>query len=179
MKLVERLPEHYRADPLMTVIQEALQPEVETLQEKRDETLEQLQLSKATWGLDRWERAHGVPTAPKRNAVQSKNLVRAKLMGHGPTTPGQVKAVAEGYTSLTVRVREHPPEEFCFDLVFVGDAYAPEGLEGLNEALDEIVPAHVGYGYIFIAAAGVLTERQGLALRVGRRVTFTTDKGGT
>lgn len=58
--LLNYLPAWYRESPEVRAIQQAIQPELDTLWTFREEFARQLDPSTATWGLSLWEEALGL-----------------------------------------------------------------------------------------------------------------------
>lgn len=174
MTLLEYLPGHYQQSPEVRCIQGALQPEIEALWKKKDGLFDQLDLRKATWGLDYWERSRGIPVDHTKSYELRRARIYAKLRGTGPVTVAMVRRVVSSYTALDIEIDQHPAE-FTFDIKFLGTSYSPENLDGLREALDEIIPSELDYNYILIAEAGQLTLHTGFVTRIGRRTIYTVD----
>lgn len=171
MTLMEYLPEQYQRSAEVRAIQGTLQPEVDALWRRRDGLLDQLDVRKATWGLAFWEKSLGIPPDATKSYDIRRAAIYAKLRARGPTTVAMVRRVVSSYTELDFEIVEHPID-FVFDIKFLGTAYRPETLDGLSEALDEIIPPYVDYDYILIMAAGRLTYNVGFVTRIGRRLQF-------
>ena len=91
MKLIDKLPYFYEECPKTNTIQEGLQSEAEVLYRKVDNTVNQLYVSSATWGLDLWEKFAGIKK--KANTIdERRSKVIAKLTAKGTTTLEVIEA---------------------------------------------------------------------------------------
>ena len=128
---------------------QALDPQTAALWAARDGLLEQLNVTTATWGLEAWERALGIAVDVGRPVEYRRTRVMSKLRGQGTTTVAMIKNVAESFSNGAVEVVEHP-EEYRFDIKFVGTVGIPPNLDDLTAAIAEIKPAHLAYDYIIL-----------------------------
>lgn len=156
---IERYPKFLRRSPEFRDLQQALEPELLELWAAREGAMDQLCVETASWGLRFWERTLGLPVDEGKDLEARRSRVRSRLMGADVTTVSLVERVAEIYTGIPAKVEELP-EQFWVDLLFDESAGIPRDLEGLVEALREIMPAHLGWGFRFSL------ELEG-ALRVG------------
>lgn len=156
---IERYPKFLRGSPEFRDLQQALEPELLELWAALEGAMDQLCVETASWGLRFWERTLGLPVDEGKDLEARRSRVRSRLMGADVTTVSLVERVAEIYTGIPAKVEELP-EQFWVDLLFDESAGLPRDLEGLVEALREIMPAHLGWGFRFSL------ELEG-ALRVG------------
>nr|WP_325242760.1 putative phage tail protein [uncultured Oscillibacter sp.] len=145
---VARYPAFLRKSPEFRDLQEALEPELLELWAARDGAMDQLFVESASWGLRYWERTLGLSSEAGKDLEARRSRVRSRLLGADVSTVSLVERVAEIYAKLPARVEEHP-ERFWVLLLFDEAAGVPRGLEGLVEALREIMPAHLGWGFRF------------------------------
>ncbi len=134
-------------------IQEALDPELLELWAARDSAQAQLCVETASWGLRYWERTLGLPAEAGKDLEARRSRVRSRLMGADVSTVSLVESVAEIYAGLPAKVEEHA-ERFWVDIFFDEAGGLPRDLEGLVEALREILPAHLGWGFQFLLELG-------------------------
>lgn len=146
--LMEKLPESYADSPETICIQESIQPEAELLQQTRDELFMQTDPRSATWGLELWERALGIDTDTEKDAEHRRSRVIAGLRGSGTTTAGMICSVAESFSNAEVEVAEFPAE-YRIEIRFVGTLGIPPNLEDMKAALDDIMPAHITWEFVF------------------------------
>ncbi len=146
-RLMDYLPEWYGGSPETAAIQNAIQPETDRLWAARDELLAQLDPNTATWGLALWEDALGIGTEPGRAAEYRRARVTARVRGSGTTTPALLRSVAESFSNGQVEVAEFPAE-YRVEIRFVGTVGVPPNLEDLRSALDDVMPAHLGWEFV-------------------------------
>lgn len=141
------LPENYPASRETVAFQEALQPEVNTIWEARDQLLSQLNPYSATWGLWYWEDALGLGACEALPLDTRRRQIAAKLQGRAGTTPQVVKDVAETMLGVPVAVVERFGE-YLVELVVDGGGTLPAGTGALKGRLREIMPAHLDWALV-------------------------------
>ena len=149
--LVLRLPRYYQESPPVAELERVLGLEVDALWDARDDTLAQLWVDTATWGLERWERWCGLPTDPSQPYSQRRQRVLAKLRGQGTTTPEMIASVVAsfGFSAEQVSVIEHPGE-YAFEVVLSDLAEQPADVSPIQAAVDEIKPAHLEWWLTYV-----------------------------
>lgn len=106
--------------------------------------LQQFFVKTATWGLDFWEYELGLATDRSNSYVRRREIIQAKLRGSGTSTKERIKSVAIAFSGGEVDVIEYP-EEYRFEVKFIGVLGIPPNMAGFLNMLDEIKPAHLGY----------------------------------
>ncbi len=149
---IERYPLFLRRSPEFRDLQWALEPELLELWEARDGALAQLCVETASWGLRYWEQTLGIPSEKERSLEARRSRVRSRLMGADVTTVSLVESVTKVHTGIPADVVEYP-ERFWVELLFDESGGLPRDLEDLVEALREIMPAHLGWGFRFSLGA--------------------------
>lgn len=163
------LPENYRNSPETVAFQRALQPEMDGLWLARDDFLVQLNPCTATWGLDLWEDALGLPPSGAMALELRRQQVVAKLQGRGTTTVELLKNVGETLLGVPVSVIE-VFDEYRVELVAEGRLLPlNSGVKELRERLLEILPAHLDFQLVIPMA--VLAP---VHARIGARLGVTT-----
>lgn len=145
--LMSYLPEWYQNSRETVVIQESIQPEIDLIQQARDDLLAQLNPWTATWGVALWEDALGLVGNGTLSLDQRRANVAAKIRSRETTTPALVKEISETILGVPVTVTELYGDywvEICFD----AQGELPAGLDGLADQLDKIMPAHLGWGFL-------------------------------
>lgn len=135
----------------MENMRDLLQAEEIAMQELRDDVSSQelqLVISTSTWGLERHEQILGLPTDSKSSIEDRRSRIIAKLAGQGTVTKELIRHVALSFTNGEVEVIEHP-EQYSFDVRFIGVLGTPPNMTDLSDALDEIKPAHLVYQYLY------------------------------
>ncbi|WP_019241522.1 MULTISPECIES: putative phage tail protein [Bacillus] len=110
--------------------------------------LAQYSIETATWGLAYWERLVGMPTDVSKPVDQRRSVVRSKLRGVGTVTVGLIKNVAESYNNGEVEVIEQSAD-YTIMIKFVSNYGVPPNLADIQNALREIIPAHLALNFEF------------------------------
>lgn len=147
--LIARYPDFYAESPQFVALQNAMEPDVLAAWQARDGLVDQLCVDTATWGLQYWEQALGIPVEVEKSTTYRRSRIRSKLRGAGTTTVALIQNVAESYSNGDVEVTEHPAE-YGLDIKFVGTIGIPPNMDDLTAALREIMPAHLHWDYIII-----------------------------
>lgn len=145
---LSRYPQFFAGSAEFRDLQRAQEPELLELWAARDSALEQLCVNTADWGLRYWEQTLGIPVDEGKDLDARRDRVRAKLMGADVTTVELVERVAEIHLGVPAKVLEYP-NEFWVELSVGLGGGPPRNLDGLVEALREIMPAHLGWGFRF------------------------------
>lgn len=149
MRLLDLLPEFYANCPQTADLQNALGVELDAVQSARDDCMLQLDVNTATWGLDLWEEAYGIKKDAEKSYEFRRSRIISKMRGTGTVTALMIENVAESFSNGEVAVDEHP-EQYRFDVRFVGKRGIPPNLDDLKEAIEEIKPAHLAVSYIIL-----------------------------
>lgn len=141
------LPENYDQSAETRTIQEAIQPEMTKLQEARDDLLLQLNPYTATWGLKLWEAGLGLATDESKPLDYRRTRVVSKVRGNGTTTVALIKSVSESFSYGKVAVVEYYSD--CkVEIRFVGTIGMPPNMDDLEDALNDIMPAHLTWDFV-------------------------------
>ena len=81
--LVLRLPRYYQDSPQVSELERVLGEQAEALRVSESDTLAQLWIDTATWGLNLWEQWAGLPVDRTRPYSYRRGRVKAKLRGQG------------------------------------------------------------------------------------------------
>lgn len=100
----------------------------------------------ATWGLKRWEEIFGIQTNTSKPIDQRRSVIKAKIRGAGVTTVALIKEVAESWYNGEIEVTE---EALKVIIKFNSNFGVPSNIEDVEEALREIIPAHLLIEYLF------------------------------
>lgn len=146
-RLMDYLPENYLASRETVAFQEAIQPEVDSIWDARDDVLAQLNPHRATWGLAYWEEALGLGSYQGLLLDTRRRQVVAKLQGRATTTPAVIQAVAETLLGFKVKVIEYF-SEYRVELEVDSGGMLPAGVPQLKERLQEIMPAHLDWSLV-------------------------------
>ena len=149
MRLLDLLPGFYANCSQTTDLQNAFGMALDAAQAARDDCLLQLDVNTATWGLDLWEEAYGIKKDAGKSYAFRRSRILSKMRGTGTVTALMIKNVAESFVNGEVAVDEHP-DQYRFDIRFVGTRGIPPNLNDLKAALEDIKPAHLAVSYIIL-----------------------------
>ena len=160
--LTDRLPDHYRDCPPVAELERVLGLESGSLSQAEADTLAQLWVDTATWGLDLWETWCGLPVDRTGLYSARRGRIKAKLRGQGTTTADSIADVVAsfGFQPEQISVLEHFGEN-RFEVVLSDLAVVPEDLSGPTAAVNEIKPAHLAWYFTFELAALTAQLRAG------------------
>lgn len=147
--LIERLPGFWAGSPQVVELQRVLDEMVQAAGSSQADTLAQLFLPTATWGLSWWEQAYGITPTSGQTEDQRRTRILGKIRGQGVATVALIQATAGAYVDAAVSVDEHP-NEFRFTVVFDGIGAQPPEPEEMTDALNEIKPAHLTFDYLYL-----------------------------
>lgn len=172
--LTDRLPDHYRDCPPVAELERVLGLESGSLSQAEADTLAQLWVDTATWGLDLWETWCGLPVDRSGLYSARRGRIKAKLRGQGATTAETIADVVAsfGFQPEQVSVIEHAAS--CqFEVVLSGLAAIPEDLDGPSAAVDEIKPTHLAWWFTFELSRLLTEVRTGGAFWTIQETTLT------
>lgn len=146
--LMKYLPWYYQNSDVMRTIQDSNSLEVGKLKYNIDDSINQLFIDTATWGLDRLERIFNIETDINKSFEDRREILKAKLRGTGTVTKQMIKNVAQAFSGGEVEVIEDNAN--CnFIIKFIGIKGIPKNMQGLINAIEEIKPAHLGYSFSY------------------------------
>ncbi|MGO0907730.1 putative phage tail protein [Clostridioides difficile] len=148
MKLIDYLPS-FANNEIDIQIQEALENELLTLIDEKDDLLEQFFIDTATWGLDDWENLLGIKINYKLDFDTRRSNIKAKIRGRGITTIKVIKAISEAYTKINVDVKVFS-NLFSFTLSFITNNCSYNTILELDKKIEEIKPAHLEHKFEMI-----------------------------
>ena len=148
MKLIDYLPS-FANNEIDIQIQEALENELLTLIDEKDDLLEQFFIDTATWGLDYWENILSIKNRFDLSIEDRRSNIKAKMRGKGTTTIEVIKAISEAYTKTNVDV-EVFSNLFSFTLSFITNDCSYNTILELDKKIEEIKPAHLEHKFEMI-----------------------------
>jgi hypothetical protein len=117
----------------------------------------------ATWALETWEYMQGIPVSPSKPTQERREKILSRLKGYGTCNIKLVKSVAESfdrgrvsvavdYASGTIVVR------------FIDSRGLPANLTDVQNAIEDIIPAHmqIDYQYNYLTVDDL--EAQGITV---------------
>ena len=109
-------------------------PEIGLLQHELRDLLDQCFIETATWGLLRWEKMLGVATNMSLTYEQRREILMAKLRGHGTTTKRMIEETAATFSGGEVNVIEDNPNHL-FVIQFIGIKGIPRNMQAFINML--------------------------------------------
>jgi len=109
----------------------------------------QMFIDTATWGLDYWEFEYGIYTNINIGYKTRRKIIKTKMRGKGTTTIQVLKDIAFAFTGGEVEVIENI-QNYSFIIKFVNIKGIPSNMHSFIKAIDEVVPAHLGYSFEYI-----------------------------
>lgn len=160
--LVGNLPRYYQDSSPVSELERILGDQAEKLSVSKLDTIAQLWVDSATWGLDLWEEWVGLPTDHSKSYSYRRSRIKAKLWGQGTTTAELIANVVAsfGYDPSQVSVVEHP-KEYQFEVVLSDLAQVPKDTSGIEYSVNEIKPLHLDWWFTFELAQLLLSLRCG------------------
>ncbi|WKV08209.1 YmfQ family protein [Thermoanaerobacterium sp. CMT5567-10] len=147
-RMMNYLPRYYLTSKVINSIIEAEGAEFDKLKAALDDILNQFFVDTATWGLEKWEDELGIKTQPDQSYNDRRAKIISKIRGSGICTIGLVKNVAESYDYGKVNVIEDIPN-YTVIISFVDATGIPPVLNDIQNAIREILPAHLDIQYKF------------------------------
>ena len=177
--LIHRLPKYYQESPQVSELERVLGKQAELLRVSESDTLAQLWVDTATWGLELWERWVGLPIDRTRSYSYRRGRIKAKLRGQGTTTEEMLANVVAsfGFDPSQVSVLAHPTE-YRFEIILSDLAAVPQDVSGIMDAVNEIKPAHLDYWFTYELAQLLTAARVGGGFWRIRELTLPAIKGG-
>jgi hypothetical protein len=146
--MFDYMPREYEDLRESRAIIQAEAAEFETLNDKIADVLAQFYVDTATWGLANWERICGIPVDESKPIDQRRSVIKSKLRGIGTVTVDLIKNVTEAYYNGEVEVTEQP-SLYTVKIKFVSKLGVPPNLADIQNALREIIPAHLAIDFEF------------------------------
>lgn len=126
----------------MQQLQAANAAELQTIDDKLNDVLNQYFIGSAETALDRWEKELGLPNGADKPTDQRRSIIIAKLRGAGTTTAQLLKTTALAYTNGEIEVIDDAANN-TVKIKFVSIIGLPPNIDDLKTSIDDIVPAHL------------------------------------
>lgn len=157
--LRDLLPPRYLRSPEVCEMLDAVQPELDHIQDSIDDFLAQLNLDTATWALPLYEAAYGVTPDAHAGLDSRRAAIKARLRGVGTMTRQALQTLVDAWADGHVLVQD-PGRRV--HLVFVEPGGVPQDLTAMLTELREMTPAHLP-----ITAARVYDHPSGACPKLG------------
>ena len=136
--LVFRLPRYYQDSPQVSELERVLGEQAGALRVSESDTLAQLWVDTAPWGLDLWEQALGLPAGRPMEAKRRRARVLAKVKGTGSTTVERLMGIAAAFSTSAVEIVERF-DQYRFEIWYtetIGPIQSPEDLAAIGTVAD-------------------------------------------
>lgn len=136
-----------RNDPYIVELFNSAGLSLDNLYDYIQDVSNQMDIDRATWALDVYEREAGIPINHDKGYDERRSAIKAKWRSSGKADVYLLQQVADSWKNGNVVV------DFInnnVDVTFIGEFGIPERLDGLKNALDEVKPAHLDIVYHFM-----------------------------
>ena len=176
-RMLSQAPEYYETSAVYTTIQAAQGDEYDTLEAKNSDLKAQLRIKTATWGLKYYEEQLHIPTILTDSYDTRRGRVLSRWRSPGNFSASLVKTVCESFVNGQVDVTIDIPNSIV-KIKFVGPLGIPENISDVDEAVENIIHAHLGksftYRYIKVQELNAMTINQLNATKLNNFAPFTT-----
>lgn len=142
-EFIKRLPKYYRSSRVMNLLMGTDEAALEAVEGILESSAGECLISTADECLSRWEQAFGLSASQESNERRRERLL-ARKRGGGTGTVAHLKSVISSFSNGEVEVTELYGQ-YMITIKFVGVLGAPPYLDDVKAAIDEIIPAHIGY----------------------------------
>lgn len=148
IRLIDYLPYYWREIRDMVELQSTISKEVGQAVSANADEFQQLFVSTATSGLENWEKELGLPTNIYMTSEWRREIIIAKMRGHGTLTRQKLIDIASAFSGGVVDVKEDPAES-RFVVQFIGVLGVPANMAGFVQTLEAIKPAHLSVSFVY------------------------------
>ncbi|WP_314346933.1 putative phage tail protein [Fusobacterium massiliense] len=148
-RLMRHMPKYYRGILEVTLLQEIIEKELDTVDLISKDVLNQFFIYTATWSLPIWERIFGLSVGDKTSNIEERreNLI-SKLRSYGTTTKEMIARVAKTFTNGEIEVVEDN-SNYAFKILFTSIVGIPKNIENFKAVIEVIKPAHLNFNIEF------------------------------
>lgn len=146
--LLGHQPTYYKNSKFMEALNNTNAIELSLVNDKIQDTKNQMFIETATTALTRMEKEYGIDTILTDSFAIRRSRILAKKRGQGNFTVEFVKNLAESFENGTVDiVRDNA--NYTFTIKFVSTIGIPENIDDLKNSIEELKPAHLAVEYEF------------------------------
>jgi hypothetical protein len=144
--VVDYLPQYY--EKFLAVMDSARTEGNEStrMQAKLRELLDQFFTLTATISLDRWESLTGIEHLPQRSVISTQHYVTSKIAGTGTVNLALLNDIVNTFYGIE---STELATENIMHFKFVGQRGVPKNLEDIEDAVNDVIPAHIAAEYEF------------------------------
>lgn len=144
--LIKQLPKYYRGSTVMALILATDEAALSAAEAVINDTDNQCLVGTASSALSRWESIFGIPNSEDPDERRRERIL-AKKRGGGTGTIAHLKKVISSFSNGEVEIAELYGS-YMIKITFVGQLGVPPFLDDVKAAIDEIIPAHIGYSIV-------------------------------
>lgn len=141
--LIKKVPKYYRNSKVMMLLLGTDADILDEVEKKINSTDAQCLISTADTSLSRWEQIFGIQNTQDDVQRRRERLI-ARKRGGGGGTIAHLKSVISSFSNGEVDIVEHY-DQYMITITFVGEFGAPPYLDDVIAAINEIIPAHIGF----------------------------------
>lgn len=146
--MLDYMPSYYWESFEAVEITKANASEFERLHDKINDLLDQFFIDTVTWGIDYWEKRFNIPVNPIKPIEERRSLVKSKLRGYGSVSSTLIKNMAESFSGGEVSIAFNPTTS-TVEVTFIGTRGVPTNMTDIQNAISDIIPAHLGVSFSF------------------------------
>lgn len=176
------LPPYLFNDPEFTAKLAAESAEHDNMRKTLIDICNQLFVSTATWGLDRWEKFLDIPTDYTQTYESRRQKILRKLQGSQTVTLEFITNLVNLYVADGQAVVIDHPETYSIEILHHGGQVLD--YDGLEDAINTYIPAHIGHtlltytkGRLAVYTAGIVrnckTMRIGMTMQPNNKISPT------
>lgn len=140
--------------------------------------LNQLFISTATWGLERWEQFLAIPTDLLQTYDARRQKILRKMQGSQIVTLDFITKLVNLYVADGQAAVIDYPDKYSIEMLYHGGQVID--YEKLRSAISTYIPAHIGYKLVTITTADLLYHGTGTVQAYGKCIVdMTTDYTNT
>lgn len=147
--MLSYLPLYERQSRVFDIVFAAIDKEFRRLEHRNSIIKLNRDIDTAIEALPIYERDLGIKTNKHVPHAQRREMIKAKFRSaFDQTTEEQIKEVAAAFSNGEVEVlRTDTPG--VYQIKFIGTKGIPANMDGLMQAIDDIVPAHLQFDYVY------------------------------
>lgn len=148
IETLELMPDCLRQSVHIQNIETVLDEMIKAVNEDIIDLYNQLNVSTATWGLDKWEDDYSLAHNVSLTYQERRERLLSTIRANNSFTEETIKNIAQTYNNCEVEVTE--PSPYTCNIKFVGTHGEPNNLDLFRQALDKVKHAHVSYILEFV-----------------------------
>lgn len=176
-RMLAQAPDYYETSAIYKKIQAVQGNEYDNLDIKNGDLKAQLRIKTATWGLRFYEEALRIPVSLSESYEVRRGRVLARWRSPGNFSAALIKSVCESFVNGQVDVAIDLENSLVL-IRFVGPLGVPEKIADVEDAVDNIIHAHLGWGfeyrYLTINQVQAMTINEMQATKLNKFSPFVT-----